>query len=191
MQLNFIKAIEEIQQLPENKVNNFLFKKEVIGRSLSGVDIHMLTITDFSETNKRKKTVLVCGRLHPGETHSSWLIHGLIRYLLSDNYKAQELRKRVVFKIVPMMNPDGVIVGNYRTSLAGCDLNRNFGDKEASARINPEAVCFKKMASVQQRFAFFFDVHSHSSKKSIFLYGSYFPLHSEHYLKLRILPKLL
>jgi murein tripeptide amidase MpaA len=25
-----------------------------------------------------------------------------------------------------MLNPDGVIVGNYRTSMAGCDLNRRY-----------------------------------------------------------------
>ena len=31
-----------------------------------------------------------------------------------------------VFKIVPMLNPDGVVVGNYRCSLAGRDLNRNY-----------------------------------------------------------------
>ncbi len=31
-----------------------------------------------------------------------------------------------MFKIVPMMNPDGVIVGNYRCSLAGVDLNRTY-----------------------------------------------------------------
>ena len=70
----------------------------------------------------------MCGRMHPGETNASWLMHGFIRFLLSSNSKAKELRKRIIFKIVPILNPDGVIVGNYRTSMAGCDINRKFGD---------------------------------------------------------------
>lgn len=32
----------------------------------------------------------------------------------------------VVLQVVPMLNPDGVIVGNYRCSLAGRDLNRYY-----------------------------------------------------------------
>ena len=32
---------------------------------------------------------------------------------------AKILRDNFVFKIVPMLNPDGVINGNYRCSLAG------------------------------------------------------------------------
>lgn len=34
------------------------------------------------------------------------------------------LRDQFVFKIIPMLNPDGVINGNYRCSLIGKDLNR-------------------------------------------------------------------
>ena len=33
---------------------------------------------------------------------------------------------RFLFQIVPMLNPDGVIVGNTRCSLAGRDLNRQY-----------------------------------------------------------------
>ena len=39
--------------------------------------------------------------------------------LLSDAPKAARLRELCVFKIIPMLNPDGVICGNYRCSLAG------------------------------------------------------------------------
>ena len=32
-----------------------------------------------------------------------------------------------------MLNPDGVVVGNYRCSLAGRDLNRNYRTKLKNA----------------------------------------------------------
>lgn len=41
---------------------------------------------------------------------------------------AKKLRRKFVFKLVPMLNPDGVIVGNYRTNLAARDLNRTYKD---------------------------------------------------------------
>ena len=40
-----------------------------------------------------------------------------------------------------------MIAGSYRANLAGCDMNRNFGDREMSERLNPETLIFKKMAS--------------------------------------------
>lgn len=33
-----------------------------------------------------------------------------------------------MFYIIPMLNPDGVIVGNFRTSYSGKDLNRQFNN---------------------------------------------------------------
>jgi murein tripeptide amidase MpaA len=52
------------------------------------------------------------------------MLDGLLKYLLSK--EAEELRKHFVIRIVPMLNPDGVIYGNYRCSLLGCDLNRKW-----------------------------------------------------------------
>ncbi len=43
---------------------------------------------------------------------------------MSKEPDAVALRDKYVFKIVPMLNPDGVITGNYRCSLGGYDLNR-------------------------------------------------------------------
>lgn len=52
------------------------------------------------------------GRVHPGETVSSFMIEGIIDYLLSD--EAHSLREKFIFKIIPLLNPDGVVHGNYR-----------------------------------------------------------------------------
>jgi len=56
------------------------------------------------------------------------VIEGIIRFLVGESESANLLRKMYVFKIVPMLNPDGVIIGNYRCSLAGQDLNRQWKD---------------------------------------------------------------
>jgi cytosolic carboxypeptidase protein 2/3 len=42
-----------------------------------------------------------------------------------------------------MLNPDGVINGNYRCSLAGCDLNRRW--KHPSQVLHPTIYATKKM----------------------------------------------
>jgi murein tripeptide amidase MpaA len=47
------------------------------------------------------------------------MMQGFLKCLTGDSFESIELRKRVVFKIVPMINPDGVICGNYRTSMVG------------------------------------------------------------------------
>ena len=33
-----------------------------------------------------------------------------------------------IFKVVPMLNPDGCLVGNHRCSISGLDLNRTWTD---------------------------------------------------------------
>ena len=54
------------------------------------------------------------------------MIQGVIEFILSNDPVAVELRNRFIFKILPILNPDGVIHGNYRSSLMGVDLNRRW-----------------------------------------------------------------
>ena len=47
-----------------------------------------------------------------------------------------------VIKLIPMINPDGVVIGNSRSSLAGVDLNRRWS--KPSSLIHPEIYFIKK-----------------------------------------------
>lgn len=52
------------------------------------------------------------------------MMEGFIEWLCGNSKEAVILRRYIVFKIVPMLNPDGVALGNYRTGLSGKDFNR-------------------------------------------------------------------
>ena len=64
--------------------------------------------------------------MHPGESNSSYMMEGFIEFITGNNPVAIELRKRIVFHIIPCINPDGVIAGNYRVCMSGNDLNRRY-----------------------------------------------------------------
>lgn len=108
--------------------------------TLAGMDVPMLTVTDFSHTKAeeaKKKIIVLTGRVHPGESNASWIVHGIIKFLLSKDKVACELRKRLIFKIIPMINADGVVAGNSRCSLIGRDVNRMFGPS-TNQKLTPE-----------------------------------------------------
>ncbi len=86
--------------------------------------------------------VLLC-RQHAGESPSSFVCQGLIDFLVSNHEVARELRERVVFKVLPMMNPDGVFLGNTRGNLLGQDLNRNGTEPDPHA--HPTVCAAKKL----------------------------------------------
>ena len=45
------------------------------------------------------------------------MIKGAMEFLTEENDIAKKLRENYIFKIIPMLNPDGVIQGNNRCSL--------------------------------------------------------------------------
>ena len=87
--------------------------------------------------------------------------------------QAKQLRDHFVFKLVPVLNPDGVVVGNQRVNLSGADLNRRWD--APSKALHPTVYAAKSMIRQLQgdRELFLFaDLHGHSKKRSVFLYGN-------------------
>jgi len=63
------------------------------------------------------------------------MMKGILLFLTGGSPDAKLLRDNFVFKLVPMLNPDGVINGSYRCGLAGVDLNRAWLDP--SKKLHP------------------------------------------------------
>lgn len=68
----------------------------------------------------QKSFFFITSRVHPGETQASFILDGFIEFILSPyDLRAKKLRSLYVFKIIPMLNPDGVKRGHYRGDSKG------------------------------------------------------------------------
>lgn len=122
--------------------------------------------------HSHKKGIFLTARVHPGETNSSFMVEGAIDFFVGDSYEASLLRKHCIIKIIPMLNPDGVIYGNYRCSLLGVDLNRRW--KHPNINLHPTIYHAKKALkklSNQREIVIYCDMHGHSIKKNAFMYA--------------------
>ncbi|NXT00119.1 CBPC2 carboxypeptidase, partial [Jacana jacana] len=140
-------------------------------RSLAGNTVYLLTITSPAGA-AAKRVVVLSARAHPGESVGSWAMRGFLDFLLSAHPDARLLRRLFVFKVVPMLNPDGVVVGNSRCSLAGRDPNRAYGT--ALRGSFPGVWHLRAMVErvlAEREVVLYCDFHGHSRKNNVFMYG--------------------
>ncbi|VDL98277.1 unnamed protein product [Schistocephalus solidus] len=146
---------------------------ETLCSSLAGNSCFLLTVTDPSIPMEEKFGAVISARVHPGESNGSWMMRGLMNFLtVPHDVTAQELRRRFVFKLIPMLNADGVVVGNYRCSLLGKDLNRQYQNPNEDAF--PELFHTKsvvRMLSKLCKEVIVCDLHGHNRRPEAFMYG--------------------
>ncbi|XP_020299649.1 cytosolic carboxypeptidase-like protein 5 [Pseudomyrmex gracilis] len=127
--------------------DDIYYHRECAIKSLEGRRLDVLTISSYHNiTQKRedrlnnmfpelseerpykfrdKKVIFISARVHPGETPSSFVLNGFLNFLLNrEDQVAINLRRLYVFKLIPMLNPDGVARGHYRMDTKGVNLNR-------------------------------------------------------------------
>lgn len=126
---------------------------DLVGSSCDGRNLDVLVWGAPSAT----LNFWIIGRQHPGEAMASWWMQGFIGRLLDDADPAvRSLLAKASLRVVPMMNPDGVVRGHLRTNAAGVDLNRAWANP--NPRRAPEVACVRKrMLEVLPDFCL--DVH--------------------------------
>lgn len=140
------------------------------------------------------RVIIVLARSHPGESVVSFVCQGFIEFMLGSHPIAAALRQNFVFKIIPMVNPDGVFLGNNRCNLIGQDLNRCWNvatefshptivavkdllkDIDASdvSELDPSKRITHSLSIHSQCYQvdFVIDMHAHTSANGAFIYGN-------------------
>ncbi|CDW80274.1 zinc carboxypeptidase family protein [Stylonychia lemnae] len=168
--------IRQLTSLLDGKIDNrsnFLvqqyLKVETLGHSTGSIQIPLLKIQSASDLSGK------------------------------DNPTSFNLRQSYEFWIIPMTNPDGVIVGNYRSNLQGKDMNRCFFNEEELQYQSPaneveliqkylkehitnynQQVQDDKIKGPLREIKMFLDIHTHSSQRGIFIFAPQASIQDQH-----------
>ena len=113
----------------------------VLGNSVEGRPVYKVMFDDLSSRMPAilKRTVVVIIRQHGDEWPSSFVLEGMLDYLLgvSGRQLDSKVTEQIRWIIYPMLNPDGV-VWNQRYNANGVDLNRNWSTDGPQGWQEPE-----------------------------------------------------
>ncbi|XP_044051754.1 cytosolic carboxypeptidase 1 isoform X1 [Siniperca chuatsi] len=170
-----------LSKLEALRTPQIYLRQDTLCETLGGNSCPLLTITAMPESNsndhicqfRNRPLIFLSARVHPGETNASWVMKGTLEFLMGTSALAASLREAYIFKIVPMLNPDGVVNGNHRCSLSGEDLNRQWQNPnpELHPTIYHTKSLLQYLAHIQRAPLVFCDYHGHSRKKNVFMYG--------------------
>jgi hypothetical protein len=98
-----------------------------VGASVQGRALWVMTIQDTSaDPDHKRQRVWMHARTHPNEVQGTWVTNEMIKQLLAENDTAAVLRRRYLFVIMPMYNPDGVELGLARQNANNIDIESNW-----------------------------------------------------------------
>ncbi|CAD8148689.1 unnamed protein product [Paramecium pentaurelia] len=155
-------GITSLQQFLKPLSNLSFFKLKSITIN-SGNQCPVISMGDSS-----KPLIVILARQHPSEVISSYVAEGIIQYLVNES--GQNLREQFYFKILPMMNPDGVIHGNSTTTLQGIDINQKWHKVN---KLIPSAQHVKAILKKAENLHLVLDLHQTFNKYGISFVGKY------------------
>ena len=129
---------------------------QVVGQSVQGRPLRMLSFG----SPRAKSVLVVIGRQHPPETTGSQALMSFVDALAADTPLARRFRAQVLTVVVPVLNPDGVVEGNWRGNADGTDLNRDWGVFHEPETRAVSAALQHQSTDAGRRVVFAIDFHS-------------------------------
>lgn len=112
-----------------------------LGNSQLGRPIEKIELTDSSVPDGQKERIWIHAGVHPAETTSYFMVEGLLEWLTSGAIEAEALLDNALIEVVPMANPDGVFLGNYRTNANSVEIESQWSAPYNSTQ--PEIVALR------------------------------------------------
>ena len=131
-------------------------KGKTIGESIEKRALRQLS---FSETTNANY-VFIIGRQHPPEITGTVGLISFVDTITGDSELAKKFRRQFQTVVIPLVNPDGVEHGHWRSTLGGIDPNR---DWEKFTQPEPRATSQAILAAAKSAGArpfLFVDFHS-------------------------------
>ena len=133
-----------------------------------------MTISTQEAVKQEMPVVFLTCRVHCGESPGSYMLQGVLDKLTNFNsIHTSVLLQNYVFKIIPMLNPDGVARGYWRFDTLGQNLNRFYSDP--TPEVHP-TIWAAKNAVVEEsrngRLKMYVDFHAHCTKRGCFIFGN-------------------
>lgn len=104
----------ELYYFTTAEMRKVYFRVDNLCFTLKNNSVPLITVTANSSCvpKTNRPIVFIAARVHPGETNASWIMRGILKTLLDEDSKPATIaRERYIFKIIPMLNPEGVIFG--------------------------------------------------------------------------------
>jgi hypothetical protein len=195
----FLKSIKT-----KIKNKNIYYHDEILTLSKEKRNIHLLTITSkknmimnkqepnlnglFPDKNRcnlishDKHIIFITARVHPGETPGTLGFNGILKTLIDSNNQINKLLlDNFIFKLIPIINVDGVSNGYFRLNTEGYNLNRCY--LGPSQKIFPENYAITKLFyfySSNYKVRYYFDLHADMNTRGVYTFGNALKIFEEH-----------
>lgn len=128
-------------------------------RSREGRPTPALRIAQAGNADEDRIGIWIQARQHAWESGSSWVCKGVVDWLLSDDARAEALRKKATITIVPVMDVDNVAIGAGGKNQTPQDHNRDWTDRPYHRAVEAAQTEIARI-NADGRFHLFLDLHN-------------------------------